>query len=150
MLTTLTRDALPVIRFRTRDITSLNPEPCACGRTMVRMGKVTGRTDDMLIIRGVNVFPSQIESVLLQVEGVEPNYQIIVDRAGHLDDLEIQVEVSEAVFSDEVGRLETLERRVRAEIEGVLGLSARVKLVGPHSLQRFEGKARRVIDKRQI
>jgi phenylacetate-CoA ligase len=150
VFTTITKEGMPVIRYRTRDITSLDPEPCACGRTLVRMSKVTGRTDDMLIVRGVNVFPSQIEAVLLEVEGVEPHYQIVVDREHTLDDLEIWVEVSEAVFSDEIRRLEGLERKVRAEIESVLGIIARVKLVEPRSIQRSEGKAKRVIDRREL
>ena len=150
VITTLTKEAQPVIRYRTRDLTVLNPEPCECGRTFVRMSKLTGRTDDMLIIRGVNVFPSQIESVLLRVEGVLPQYQIVVDRQHHMDDLEIQVEVSEEVFSDEVARLENLQRRVSNEIESVLGIRARVKLVEPRTIERSAGKARRVIDKREL
>ena len=150
VITTLTKEGLPVIRYRTRDITSLNPEPCACGRTLVRMAKVTGRSDDMLIVRGVNVFPSQIESVLLEVEGVEPHYQIIVERVRTLDDLEIWVEVSEGIFSDEIGRLEDLQRKVRAEIESILGINALVKLVEPHTIQRSEGKAKRVVDRREL
>ena len=150
VLTTLTKEALPVIRYRTGDITSLNPEPCACGRTLVRMSKISGRTDDMLIVRGVNVFPSQIETVLLQVEGVEPHYQIIVDRQATLDDLEVWVEVSESIFADEVRRLEALEEKVRTELHEVLGISARVKLVEPRSIQRSEGKAKRVIDRRDV
>jgi len=150
VITTLTKEALPVIRYRTRDISSLDPEPCPCGRTLVRMQKVTGRTDDMLIVRGVNVFPSQIESVLLEVEGIEPHYQIIVDRQHNLDDLEIWVEVSEQVFSDEIRKLEMLGQKVRREIESVLGISARIKLVEPRTIQRSEGKAKRVIDRRDI
>ena len=150
VLTTLTKEALPVIRFRTRDITSLNPEPCACGRTMVRMKKVTGRTDDMLIIRGVNVFPTQIESVLLQVKGVEPQYLIIVDRQRHLDDLEVWVEVTPEVFSDEIRKMEALQKEVEAALHGSLGIDARVKLVEPRSIQRTEGKAKRVIDRREL
>lgn len=150
VLTTLTKEALPVIRFRTKDIASLNPETCKCGRTLVRMSKITGRTDDMLIVRGVNVFPSQIESVLLEVEGVEPHYLIIVDRERHLDELEVWVEVSEAVFSDEMRKLESLEKRVKAEMESVLGISPRIKLVEPKSLARTEGKAKRVIDRREL
>jgi phenylacetate-CoA ligase len=150
VFTTLTKQALPVIRYRTRDITSLHREQCGCGRTLVRMDKVTGRSDDMLVVRGVNVFPSQIEAVLLEVEGVEPHYQIIVDRLTGLDDLEVRVEVSEAVFSDEIGRLETLTRRVRAEIESTLGIQALVKLVEPGSILRSEGKAKRVVDRRDL
>ena len=150
VLTTLTKEAQPVIRFRTRDITSLNPEPCKCGRTIVRMKKVRGRTDDMLKIRGVNVFPSQIESVLLQVEGVEPQYLIIVDREHHLDDLEIWVEVSEAVFSDEMRKMAALQSRVKEEIDSTLGLNVKVKLVEPKSIARTEGKAKRVVDRREL
>ncbi|RLC92162.1 MAG: phenylacetate--CoA ligase [Chloroflexi bacterium] len=150
VITTLTKEALPVIRFRTRDIASLNPEPCECGRTLVRMSRIAGRTDDMLIIRGVNVFPSQIESVLLEVEGVEPHYLIIVDRERHLDDLEIWVEVSEAVFSDEMRKMEALQQKVKQEMEGTLGIGARIKLVEPRSLARTEGKAKRVVDRREL
>ena len=150
VLTTLTKEALPVIRFRTRDLVSLYPETCQCGRTMVRMSKVRGRTDDMLIIRGVNVFPTQIESVLLSVEGVEPHYQIIVDRQRHLDDIEIWVEVSDVVFSDEVRGLEKLEEKVRVEMDSVLGISAKIKLVEPKTITRTEGKAKRVIDRREL
>jgi len=150
VITTLTKEAQPVIRFRTRDIVTLDPEPCVCGRTLVRMSKVTGRTDDMLIIRGVNVFPSQIESVLLEVEGVEPHYQIIVDRERHLDDLEIWVEVSEAVFSDEMRKMEGLQKKVKEEMEGTLGIGARIKLVEPKSIARTEGKAKRVVDRREL
>ena len=150
VLTTLTKEALPIIRYRTGDITSLNPEPCACGRTLVRMHKVSGRTDDMLIVRGVNVFPSQIESVLLQIEGVQPHYLIVVDRQRSLDDLEVWVEVSEEVFGDEIRGLERLEARVSGELHSMLGISARVKLVEPRTIQRSEGKARRVIDRREV
>ncbi|HEX2987599.1 MAG TPA: phenylacetate--CoA ligase [Chloroflexota bacterium] len=150
VFTTLTKVALPVIRYRTRDITSLHREKCDCGRTLVRMEKVTGRTDDMLIVRGINVFPSQIESVLLEVDGVDPHYQIVVDRARGLDDLEIQVEVSETVFSDEIGRLESLTKKVRVEIESTLGIQALVKLVEPGAIPRSEGKAKRVIDRREL
>jgi len=150
VLTTLTKEALPVVRFKTHDIVTLHPEVCECGRTMVRMSKVHGRTDDMLIVRGVNVFPTQIESVLLSVEGVEPHYQIIVDRERHMDDLEIWVEVSEAVFSDEMRSLEELERRVRAEMDSILGIAARVKLVEPRTIARTEGKAKRVVDRREL
>jgi len=150
VLTTLTKEALPVIRFRTRDITCLNLEPCECGRTMVRMSRISGRTDDMLIIRGVNVFPSQIESVLLDVEGVEPHYLIIVDRERHLDELEIWVEVSDALFSDEMRQMESLQKRVRDEIESMLGISAHIKLVESKSIVRSEGKATRVVDRREL
>ncbi len=150
VLTTLTKEALPVIRYRTGDITSLNAETCACGRTMVRMAKPSGRTDDMLIVRGINVFPSQIETVLLQVEGVQPHYQIIVDRQHTLDDLEVWVEVSEEVFADEIRGLEALEQRIRNELHNALGIAARVRLVEPRSIQRSEGKAKRVVDRREV
>ena len=152
VFTTLTKEAFPLIRFRTRDISRLLPEPCRCGRTLTRMDRITGRSDDMLIIRGVNVFPSQIEAILVGVEGIEPHYQIIVDRTGNLDTLEIQVEVSERLFAsgDEVKVLQNTERRIVKDIKDYLGISAKVKLVEPKSLQRFEGKASRVQDRRQI
>jgi phenylacetate-CoA ligase len=152
VITTLTKEAQPVIRFRTRDIISLNPEPCECGRTMVRMSRLTGRSDDMLIVRGVNVFPSQIESVLLEVEGVEPHYLIIVDRqhAFKTDELEIWVEVSDEVFSDEMGKMENLEKRLRSEMDSVLGIAARIKLVEPRTIARAEGKAKRVVDRSEL
>jgi len=150
VITTLTKEAFPVIRYRTRDITSLNPEPCVCGRTHFRMSKVSGRTDDMLIIRGVNVFPSQIESVLMQIEGVEPHYQLIVDREDNLDILTVVVEVSEGVFSDEVKGLQQFSDTIGNEIKDYLGISAKVRLAEPKSIERSQGKAARVIDKRQI
>jgi phenylacetate-CoA ligase len=150
VLTTLTKEALPVIRFRTHDLVTLTPGECRCGRNFVRMSKIHGRTDDMLIIRGVNVFPTQIESALLAINGVEPYYQIIVDREHHLDELEIWVEVSEAIFSDEVRVLKEMEERVRAEMNSVLGISTRIKLVEPRTITRTEGKARRVIDRREL
>ncbi len=152
VFTTITKEAFPLIRYRTRDISRLLPEPCRCGRTHARMDRITGRSDDMLIIRGVNVFPSQIEAVLVGCEGVQPHYQIIVDRVDNLDTLEIQVEVSEQLFAnaDEVKVLQNTERRIIKDIKDYLGISAKVKLVEPKSLQRFEGKASRVQDKRQI
>ncbi len=150
VFTCLTKEALPLIRYRTRDITSLTHEPCACGRTLARMQRVSGRTDDMLIIRGVNVFPSQIESVLLQIEETEPHYLIIVDRKDTMDELEIQVEVNETVFSDEIRVLEDLRKRVAYEIYSTLGLTAKITLVEPKTIERSQGKARRVIDKRTV
>ena len=150
VFTTLTKEAFPVIRYRTRDITRLITEPCTCGRTLYRMEKIMGRTDDMLIIRGVNVFPSQIEHVLMSIEGVEPHYQIIVDREGALDVMEIQVEVSEQIFSDEIKALEGLAKRIEQELKESLAVSCRVRLVEPKTIQRSEGKAKRVIDKRKI
>jgi len=148
VFTTVTKEAFPLIRYRTRDITSLNPEKCPCGRTHVRMSRISGRTDDMLIIRGVNVFPSQIESVLVGIEEAQPHYQLIVRREGSLDTLEVQVEVDERFFSDEIRQLESLRRKVRSEIESVLGVNIRVKLVEPRTIARSEGKAKRVIDER--
>lgn len=150
VFTSLTKEAFPVIRYRTRDITSLDTGPCSCGRTLARMVRVTGRTDDMLIIRGVNVFPSQIESLLVGLPGVEPHYQLIVDRVGQMDTLEVQVEMTEGMFSDEVKKLETLARRIENDIKDYFGVTAKVKLVEPKSIQRSEGKARRVIDKRKV
>ena len=152
VFTTITKEAFPLIRYRTRDISKLIMEPCRCGRTYVRMDRVSGRSDDMLIIRGVNIFPSQIENVLIGIEGLEPHYQLVVYREDSLDVLEIHVEVSEEVISnsDEVRVLQNIERRIARDIKDYLGVSARIKLVEPKTLQRFEGKASRVIDKRNI
>lgn len=150
VFTTITKEGLPLIRYRTRDLSSLNYAPCKCGRTEARMNKVTGRTDDMLIIRGVNVFPSQVESVLLSIGETAPHYMLIVDRKDNLDTLEIQVEITPQLFSDEVKKLEDIERKIRKEIESTLGISAKIKLVEPKSIQRSEGKAKRVIDKRVL
>jgi phenylacetate-CoA ligase len=150
VFTTVTKEAFPVIRYRTRDISRLIPKPCACGRTHIRMERISGRTDDMLIIRGVNVFPSQIESVLIAVEGVEPHYQLVVTREESLDVLEVQVEVNESIFTDEVKGLEGLARRVEHDIKDLLGVTCKVKLVEPKTIQRSEGKAKRVIDMRKI
>jgi len=150
VLTTVTKEALPIIRYRTRDLTTLNKEACACGRTHVRMHKVLGRSDDMVIIRGVNVFPSMVESVLLNIPGVEPFYVLIVERKGNLDILEVQVEVSERIFSDEVRKLEDLGKHITKELESALGVSVKVRLVEPKTLERSEGKAKRVIDRRNF
>ncbi len=150
VFTTITKEAFPVLRYRTRDITRLIPEPCVCGRSSYRMEKVSGRSDDMLIIRGVNVFPSQIEHVLMSVEEVEPHYQIIVDRQGALDMMEVQVEVSEEIFSDEIKVLEGLAKRIEQELKEALAVSCKVKLVEPRTIQRSEGKAKRVFDKRKL
>jgi phenylacetate-CoA ligase len=150
VFTTLTKEAFPLIRYRTKDLTRLIPEPCACGRTMVRMEKITGRTDDMLIIRGVNVFPSQVEHVLMGVEGVEPHYQIVVNREGNLDTMAVKVEVSDALFSDEVKNLEKLSRKIQVEIKDLLGVTCKVQLVEPRTIQRSEGKAQRVVDNRKM
>lgn len=148
VITTLTKEALPMIRYRTRDISMLCEEPCACGRTTMRMRKVTGRTDDMLIIRGVNVFPSQIESVIMNIEGVSPHYQIIIDRKNHLDYLEVRVEVAKDKFTGQFRDLEALEENIRRQLQRVLSLNARVRLVEPGSIERSKGKAKRVIDNR--
>ncbi len=150
VFTSLTKEAFPVIRFRTRDLSRLIEEPCPCGRTLARMERVRGRTDDMLIIRGVNVFPSQIEHALMEVEGVEPHYQIIVDRVGALDNLEIMVEVSEEVFPDAMRKLVEFEKKIENKLEQILGLRAKIKLVEPKTIERTSGKAKRVIDKRVL
>jgi len=150
VITTVTKEALPVIRYRTRDITVLDYEKCECGRTHARMKRVTGRTDDMLIIRGVNVFPSQVESVLLEFGETEPHYMIEVYRKGELDTMEIKVELSENMFSDTIRNLEELENRIRSKILSVLNISARIKFVESKSLPRSEGKAQRVLDHRKL
>ncbi|MFZ2448605.1 MAG: phenylacetate--CoA ligase [Syntrophobacteraceae bacterium] len=150
VFTSITKEAFPIIRYRTRDVTSLDREPCVCGRTFVRMKKVSGRTDDMLIIRGVNVFPSQIESVLMEMKEVEPHYQLVVDREDNLDTLTVMVEIGEGAFSDEVRILQSIEKKIAKNIKEYLGVSAKVKLVEPKSIARSEGKAQRVIDKRKI
>jgi phenylacetate-CoA ligase len=148
VITTITKEGIPLIRYRTRDITSINYEPCICGRTHARIARMSGRSDDMLIIRGVNVFPSQIESILMGVDGVEPHYLLIVDRHESLDTLEVQVEVGEQMFSDEVKHLQALAIRIEKQIKEMLGVTCRVRLVEPKTIARSEGKAKRVIDKR--
>jgi len=148
VLTTLSKWAMPMIRYRTRDITALLPGTCACGRSLRRMRRIGRRSDDMLIIRGVNVYPSQIESVLLEVEGTLPHYQVILTREHGLDQIEVQVEVTAQVFSDRVGALEALEEKLADTLERVLGIRIKITLVEPQTIQRSEGKAKRVIDKR--
>ena len=150
VLTTLTREGMPMVRFRTKDVTSLQREKCKCGRTLVRIDRITGRTDDMLKIRGVLVFPSKIEKALLEVEGIEPHYQIIVTRPHHLDEVEVQVEVSKGIFSDEVKHIEELKKKIERHIESAIGLRVKVTLVEPRTLPRSEGKAKRVFDKREL
>lgn len=150
VITTLTKKGIPLLRYRTRDLTRIISEPCKCGRTHPRIDRIMGRTDDMLIIRGVNVFPSQIEEVLVQIEEVAPHYQLIVDREHNLDVLTVMVEVDEKVFSDEIKRLEMIEKKIENEIENMLGISVRVKLVEPRTIERSEGKAKRIIDNRKI
>jgi phenylacetate-CoA ligase len=149
VLTTLSKQAMPMIRYRTRDITRLMTAACPCGRTLRRMARISRRSDDMLIIRGVNVFPSQIEHALLEVEGTLPHYQIILTRQKGLDAVEVQVEVTPQVFSDEVRALEGLHHRLMETIDRTLGLRVDVRLVAPRTLARSEGKAKRVIDRRE-
>jgi phenylacetate-CoA ligase len=149
VFTTVTKEAMPLIRYRTRDLTRLHMEKCDCGRTHVRMEKCLGRSDDMLIIRGVNVFPSQVESVLLEMRETTPHYQLIVDREKNMDTLEIQVEVDEQFFSDEMKDLENLKRKIQSNINSTLNLNARIKLVEPNTIERSMGKAQRVIDRRK-
>ncbi len=150
VITTLTKEAFPVIRFRTRDLTRLMPSACACGRTFMRMHRVMGRTDDMLIIKGVNVFPSQIEHVLFEIEGTEPHYEIIVDRKGALDDVTVKVEVSESIFFDEMKKQNELMDTIKRRLASELGIGVNVKLVEKKSIERSEGKAKRVTDLRRI
>lgn len=147
VLTTLTKEGSPLIRYRTRDITSFDTTPCKCGRTFVRINRLTGRTDDMLIIRGVNVFPTQIESILLDA-GMSPHYRIVLGKEGSLDTLEVRVEITEELFSDAIKDLQQREKRIEKTIKEFLGVTAKVRLVEPHSLSRFEGKAQRIIDNR--
>ena len=148
VITTLTKEGFPMLRYRTRDITWLNDEPCECGRTSMRMAKVQGRTDDMMVIRGVNVFPSQIESVIMAAKEVEPFYEIIVTTEGYLDRIEVRVEFSDASLLDDYNKLEKLQNRLRHELKSVLNIDAKVTLVTPGTLPRYEGKGKHVIDKR--
>lgn len=146
VITTLTREAFPLVRYRTRDLASLMPEPCPCGRTLVRMSRVKGRSDDVLIIKGVNVFPSQIEGVLFEIEGTEPHYQIVIERKGALDEATVRVEVAaDAADTDRTHLREAIRRRLHSELD----ISVEVELLAPRALERFEGKATRVIDRRQ-
>lgn len=148
VLTTLTKEGIPIIRYRTRDITSLLTEPCGCGRTAVRMSKPHGRSDDMLIIRGVNIFPSQVETVLMEMPETEPHYQLVVTREGPLDTLEIKVELNAAYFSDEMRVMHELEGAIKLKLRNALGLTAKITLMAPKSIERTVGKAKRVIDLR--
>ena len=148
VLTTLTKEGIPLVRYRTRDLTSLDYTPCVCGRTHVRISRLQGRSDDMLIIRGVNVFPQQIEGLLMESEGLTPNYQIIVDRMDNLDTLEVCVEVSDKLFADQIRKLQSLEKRLQKNIKEFLGVTAKVRLMEPRSIQRSEGKAQRIVDRR--
>ena len=148
--TTFTKEACPLIRYRTRDLCTLSHEKCGCGRTLARISKPVGRSDDMLIIRGVNVFPTQIETVLLDMPETAPYYAIIVDRVGALDTLELQVELAENAYVDEVRSMENIRKKLSANIQSALGISAQIKLMPPHSLPRVEGKAKRVEDRRKL
>jgi phenylacetate-CoA ligase len=150
VFTTLTKQGLPLIRYRTRDLTRLNYEKCSCGRTMVRMEKCLGRSDDMLIIRGVNLFPSQVESVLLDISEIKPHYLLIVDRINNLDSLELRVEIAEDFFQDKISELQSLREKIQNAIEGAIGLGLKVTLVEPKTLARSEGKSQRVIDNRKF
>ena len=150
VITTINKEGIPLIRYKTRDICALHYEPCECGRTHVRMSKPAGRTDDMLIIRGVNVFPSQIESVILSIGNVQPHYQVIVDRINNADTLTVEIEIPEAMFSDNVKGIESFERKISNQMNSVLGIGAKIRLVEPKTIARSEGKAKRVIDNRNI
>ncbi|NLC17664.1 MAG: phenylacetate--CoA ligase, partial [Clostridiales bacterium] len=150
VLTTITKEAIPLIRYRTKALTSITYEKCQCGSTHARISRFKGRSDDMLIIRGVNVFPSQVEAALLEVTETSPHYLLIVDRVNNLDTLEVQVEVEERFFSDEIKELEKLTHKIRNVLQSALGLSVKVTLVEPKTIQRSEGKAKRVIDKRVL
>jgi phenylacetate-CoA ligase len=150
VFTTITKEALPLFRYRTKDLTSITYDKCECGRTLARIDRFKGRSDDMLIIRGVNVFPSQVETALLEVVGTSPHYMLIVDRVNNLDVLEVQVEVEERFFSDEIKQLENLTQKIHHVLQSALGLSVKVKLVEPKTIQRSEGKAKRVIDNRKL
>ncbi len=148
VITTLTKEGIPLLRYRTRDLTSLNYTPCRCGRTHARLTRINGRSDDMLIIRGVNVFPQQIESILLDNEGIAPHYQIHVSRENNLDNVEVRVEIAERNFADEIRKLQKTESKIQSTIKEFLGISVKVRLVEPHSIQRSEGKAQRIVDSR--
>lgn len=150
VFTTVTKEAMPLLRYRTRDLTRLYVDKCDCGRSLVRMGKCLGRSDDMLIIRGVNVFPSQVESVLMEMEEASPHYQLIINRESNLDTMEIRVEINERFWSDSIRELESIRQRIDHSIKSLLGIGAAIKLVEPHSIERSEGKAKRIIDNRHI
>src|SRR5512138_1967407 len=148
VVTTLTREAIPVVRYRTRDLTSIVPGSCACGRTLRRMARVKGRTDDLVFVKGARLFPSEVESVLFEVEGVEPHYQIVLERRGGVDEATVLVEVSEAIFFDQMRRQTELRETIQRRLADELGVSVEVKLVGKKTIERTDGKARRVVDRR--
>ncbi|MBM6992039.1 MAG: phenylacetate--CoA ligase, partial [Prevotella sp.] len=148
--THLTKEGMPLLRYRTHDLTSLHHERCACGRTFVRMDRILGRSDDMLIIRGVNVFPTQIEAVILSLKEFEPHYMLTVDRDNNTDTAELKVEVKEEFFCDEMSQMVRLQKKLEDELRSVIGLGFKVKLVEPKSIERSTGKAKRVVDNRQL
>ena len=148
LITTLTKEGIPLLRYRTRDITRIVYEPCKCGRTFARMDKIKGRSDDMLKIRGVNVFPSQIESVLIGMENVSPHYQLIVRREGYADTLEIQVELSDTSLLESFGKIQQVQNRIKHNVHTVLGIQCKVSIVEPNTIERFVGKAKRIVDLR--
>ncbi|MGX9366146.1 phenylacetate--CoA ligase family protein [Desulfoplanes sp. PS50] len=148
VITTITKEGIPLIRYRTRDITALNPIPCKCGRTHVRMSRIKGRSDDMLIIRGVNVFPTQIEAILMETHGLTSHYQLLIRREGAMDTLEARVEIDEKLFSDEIKHLQKIEAKIQRDIKEFLGVTAKVSLVEPQSIERSQGKAKRIVDLR--
>ena len=150
VLTNLTKEGPPLIRYRTRDLTSIDTRPCKCGRTHVRLQRFAGRSDDMLIIRGVNVFPQQIENLILKTDGLSPNYQLVVEREGSLDTMEVQVEVNESIFHDQIGKLQEIQAKLKSQIKDFFGVTTKVRLMEPHSIERSKGKATRVIDKRDL
>ena len=150
VFSTITKEGMPLLRFRTRDLTSLNYETCACGRTSVRMSRILGRCDDMLIIRGVNVFPSQVESVICEMPQLEPHYLLVVDRVNNLDTFEVQVEVKEEFYSDEINKMLDLRKQIVHRLQSVLTISPEVRLVEPRTIERSQGKAKRVIDRRNF
>lgn len=150
VFTALSKEAFPVIRFRTRDLARLIDEPCACGRTFIKMERILGRTDDMLVVKGVNIFPSQVEQALLEIEGVEPHFQIVIDRKGHMDELEVRVEAEEAFFPDSMRKLVEFQKEIEKKLASVLGIRAKITLVEPKTIERTSGKAKKVIDKRTL
>ena len=150
VFTTLTKEGMPLLRYRTKDLCTLHDEECACGRTSIKMGRIVGRSDDMLIIRGINIFPSQVESVILEMQEFEPQYMLIVDRVNNLDTLQVQVEVRREQFSDDIGRMLAMKKRLSDKLKSVLSISADVRLMEPGSIERSQGKGKHVIDKREL
>lgn len=150
VITTLTKEGMPLIRYRTKDLTTIEKDTCECGRTMARIQRFKGRTDDMLIIRGVNVFPSQVEAALLTIDGTTPHYFMVVDRVDNEDTLEVQVEVEERFFSDEMSALEALSAKIKQTLRTAIGLNAKIKLVEPNTLVHSEGKTKHVVDNRKL